>query len=108
MDLVKKKCKPCNKKEPPLKESEVQSLSKSIQGWEVIDQHHLKKSFQFEDFISALVFTNQVGGVAEKENHHPDITLGWGKAEVKICTHAIDGLHENDFILAAKIDEMCA
>jgi 4a-hydroxytetrahydrobiopterin dehydratase len=73
-------------------------------GWQVVDGHHLEKAYQFRDFVSALAFTNRVGAVAEEEGHHPDIYLGWGKVRLTIWTHAIDGLSESDFILAAKAD----
>ena len=71
--------------------------------WEVIDTHHLEKTILLKNFAEALTFTNQVGGIAEKEGHHPDIELGWGRVKIIIWTHKIDGLSESDFILAAKI-----
>jgi 4a-hydroxytetrahydrobiopterin dehydratase len=72
-------------------------------GWTVIEEHHLSKEFQFKDFAEALAFVNRVGEIAEREGHHPDIFLSWGKVHVEIWTHKIDGLTESDFILAAKI-----
>ena len=71
--------------------------------WEVIDTHHLEKTILLKNFAEALTFTNQVGSIAEKEGHHPDIELGWGRVKIIIWTHKIDGLSESDFILAAKI-----
>jgi len=71
----------------------------------VVDEHHLEKTFAFEDFRQALNYTNKVGEIAEHEGHHPDIYLGWGKVRLTIWTHKIDGLTESDFILAAKADE---
>jgi len=71
--------------------------------WEVIDNHHLEKTILLKNFAEALTFTNQVGSIAEKEGHHPDIELGWGRVKIIIWTHKIDGLSESDFILAAKI-----
>ena len=68
-------------------------------------EHHLSKGYKFPNFAAALAFVNRVGAVAESEGHHPDISFGWGYAELKIYTHAIDGLTESDFILAAKIDK---
>jgi len=76
-------------------------------GWELVDNHHIKRDFEFEDFQEALDFVNLVGEVAEEQGHHPVINdFTWGKASVKLYTHKIDGLHENDFIMAARIDEM--
>ncbi len=69
-----------------------------------MDEHHLAKSFLFPDFKTALAFVNRVGEVAEQEGHHPDLALSWGRVDVRIYTHKIDGLTESDFILAAKID----
>ena len=71
--------------------------------WEVIDTHHLEKTILLKNFTEALTLTNQVGSIAEKEGHHPDIELGWGRVKIIIWTHKIDGLSESDFILAAKI-----
>ena len=71
--------------------------------WEVIDTHHLEKTILLKNFTEALTFTNQVGSIAEKEGHHPDIELGWARVKIIIWTHKIDGLSESDFILAAKI-----
>ena len=77
-----------------------------LPGWKVVDGHHLWKSFAFPDFRTALDFVNRAGAVAEAEGHHPDLFLSWGKADVKIWTHKIDGLTESDFVLAAKIDDL--
>ncbi len=74
--------------------------------WQVVDEHHLICSYKFPDFRSALVFVNRVGELAEQQGHHPDILLGWGKAEITTWTHAVDGLTESDFVLAAKIDRL--
>ena len=74
-------------------------------GWRVANEHHLEKEYTFPDFREALEFTNRVGEMAEKENHHPDIHLAWGKVKLTLWTHNIDGLSENDFILAAKADQ---
>ncbi|HUP50372.1 MAG TPA: 4a-hydroxytetrahydrobiopterin dehydratase [Thermoanaerobaculia bacterium] len=75
-------------------------------GWRVAGEHHLEKEFRFPDFAEALSFTNAVGAIAEREGHHPDIALAWGKVGVKIWTHKIDGLTRSDFVLAAKIDQI--
>ena len=74
--------------------------------WSVIDQHHIVRNFKFPDFRSALALVNKIGALAEEQGHHPDILLGWGKVEITLWTHAVDGLTESDFILAAKIDEI--
>lgn len=81
-------------------------LLQQLNNWEIIDEHHLFKSYKFEDFASALKWVNEVGELAEKEGHHPDIYLSWGKVDIKIWTHALNGLTENDFVLAAKIDSL--
>ena len=81
-------------------------LDKVDDRWSVVDDHHLEATFDFDDFEGALEFTNRAGAIAEDEGHHPEICLTWGEATVRIWTHAIDGLHENDFILAAKYDEL--
>ncbi len=103
-ELASKKCVPCKGGVPPLKGSELKELQKQLRGWDVIEEHHLYKTFKFPDFKTALTFTNKVGEVAEEEGHHPQICLTWGKVEIKIYTHKIQGLTESDFILAAKID----
>jgi len=105
-DLASKSCVPCRGGVPALKGKELEDLHRQIPDWQVINDHHLKRSFSFPDFVSALAFVNKVGEVAEKEGHHPDILLSWGKAEVTTWTHKIDGLTESDFILAAKIDKL--
>lgn len=104
-ELAKKACVPCRGGVPPLTSAQIQPLLEQIEGWEAVESHHLRKSFQFPDFKKALDFVNRVGEIAEREGHHPDILLSWGKAEVSIWTHKIDGLTESDFILAAKINE---
>jgi 4a-hydroxytetrahydrobiopterin dehydratase len=104
MDLAKKKCIPCTKEMPSLKGSALEPyVSALASSWEVVGEHHLVRQFLFKNFVQALAFVNQVGLIAEKEQHHPDIYLSWGKVRVELWTHKIDGLSENDFILAAKI-----
>lgn len=101
------KCVPCQGGVPPLKGEELQSFYQDLNnGWEVVEEHHLKKRFIFQDFKTALAFVNQVGQMAEEIGHHPEITFGWGFAEVQIYTHKINGLHEADFIFAAKVDKL--
>jgi len=104
--LASKACKACSKETTPLKGDDLQQLSGQLDGnWKVVNEHHLERDFSFQDFRQALDFTNRVGEIAEKENHHPDIFLTYGKVGLKLWTHNIDGLSANDFILAAKVDE---
>lgn len=104
-DLANRSCVPCRGNSPPLDASQVQQLLERLGSpWRVVDNHHLEREFLFKDFREALAFANAAGAIAESENHHPDILTSWGKSTVRIWTHAIDGLTENDFILAAKIE----
>jgi len=104
-DLARKSCVPCKGGVPPLKGEPLSTLSKQLPEWEVVDEHHLRRAYAFPDFAKALAFVNRVGEVAEAEGHHPNIRFTWGKVEIEVFTHAIDGLTESDFILAAKIEE---
>jgi 4a-hydroxytetrahydrobiopterin dehydratase len=92
----------------PLKGEALASLGRQVDGWEVVEEHHIRKVFKFPDFRQALKFVNQLGEIAEEQGHHPDVYLTWGKVEITIWTHAIGGLTESDFILAAKIDGLYA
>jgi 4a-hydroxytetrahydrobiopterin dehydratase len=104
-NLADRTCIPCKGGIPPLTPTQQQPLLEQLpQGWEVINAHHLQKTYCFPDFTTALAFTNRAGQIAENQNHHPEITLTWGVATIRIWTHKIDGLTESDFILAAKID----
>ncbi|HEX8707187.1 MAG TPA: 4a-hydroxytetrahydrobiopterin dehydratase [Pyrinomonadaceae bacterium] len=104
-ELANRECVPCRGGVPPLGGDEIAELSKGLSGWEVVAQHHLLKTYSFKDFREALDFVNRLGRLAEEQGHHPDICFGWGRAEITIYTHKIDGLTESDFILAAKIDK---
>lgn len=104
-ELVDKTCMPCRGGVPPLKGEALTRLQAQLDNWEVVDEHHLEKTYKFPDFRQALDFTVRVGEMAEQQGHHPDIYLAWGRVEIKIWTHKIDGLTESDFILAAKIDQ---
>lgn len=106
MSLSEKSCVPCRGGVPPLPADEVERLLGELDGWRVIEGHHLTKNFIFPDFARALALVNRVGAVAEQEGHHPDLYLTWGKVRIDIFTHAIDGLTESDFILAAKLDRL--
>ncbi len=106
-DLASKTCIPCRGGVPALKGNELTTLLKMLDdGWKTINEHHLEKNYAFPDFKQALAFTNRVGDLAEQQGHHPDIYLAWGKVVLTIWTHAIDGLTESDFILAAKADQV--
>ena len=105
-DLASKTCVPCRGGTPPLKGEDLDDLRRQVPEWEVLGEHHLRRRFQFKNFREALGFVNRVGELAEEQGHHPDVSFGWGYAEVTIFTHKIDGLTESDFILAAKISEL--
>lgn len=105
-DLAAKACVPCRGGVPPLKGEELASLQRQVDGWNVIEGHHITKTFTFPDFRGALTFVNRVGELAEEQGHHPDISLAWGKVGITTWTHKINGLTESDFILAAKIDQL--
>src|SRR5579883_1646519 len=90
--LAEKHCVPCKGGVPALKGEELEKMQGQVPGWQVVEQHHLTKSFSFPDFRTALDFVNRVGEIAEAEGHHPDLFLAWGKVDVKIWTHKVDGL----------------
>jgi 4a-hydroxytetrahydrobiopterin dehydratase len=103
--LADRKCDPCLPNDPPLATGHAGELLKELEdGWIIVDNHHLTKLYKFDDFASALHFVNQVGRVADEIGHHPDVHLSWGQVSLDIWTHVIEGLTENDFILAAKCD----
>ena len=109
-ELLKKKCVPCEGGILPFDISEIHKYQKKVDGWDINKEKKkiffLNKKFSFKNFLESQKFINEVGKISEKEGHHPDIKFGWGYAEIKITTHAIEGLSENDFILAAKIDQI--
>ena len=109
-DLINKKCVPCEGGVLPFDISQIHKYQKKVDGWDIISNEKkiffLIKRFIFINFLESQKFINKVGNLSEKEGHHPDITFGWGYAEIKITTHAIEGLSENDFILASKIDKI--
>lgn len=105
--LSQKHCIPCEGGVPPLEGRELDKLKTQLDhesaDWRIVEGKKLTKKFVFPDFASSLEFVNKIGRIAEEESHHPDITFGWGYAEVTIWTHKIDGLTESDFVLAAKL-----
>jgi len=109
-DLLNKKCVPCEGGALPFDISEIHKYQKKVDGWNILTDEKkiffLNKKFQFKNFLDSQNFVNKVGQISENEGHHPDISFGWGYAEIKITTHTIEGLSENDFILAAKIDQL--
>ena len=108
-DLLDKKCMPCEGGVSPFDISEIHKYQKKVDGWNVEknekNMFYLEKKFTFKNFLESQKFVNEVGKISEDEGHHPDISFGWGYAKIIITTHAIEGLSENDFILAAKIDK---
>ena len=109
-DLYKKKCVSCDGSVPPFDISQIHKYIKKVDGWIVKNNNeknfYLIKEFKFKNFIESQEFVNKVGYIAESEGHHPDIIFGWGYAKIKVFTHAIKGLAESDFILAAKVDQL--
>tara|TARA_Y100000591_G_scaffold220577_1_gene192030 strand:- start:181 stop:525 length:345 start_codon:yes stop_codon:yes gene_type:complete len=109
-DLTNKRCVPCEGGVKAFDITEIHKYQKKVDGWSVVkdekDNYLLEKKFIFKNFIQSQNFINEVGKISEQEGHHPDINFGWGYAKINITTHAIEGLSENDFILAAKIDEI--
>ena len=109
-DLADKKCIPCEGGIPSFDLKEIHKYLKKIDGWDVKTDddktYYLLKEFKFKNFLESQNFVNKVGNIAENEGHHPDIRFGWGYVGIKIFTHAINGLHESDFVLAAKIDKL--
>ena len=109
-DLLNKKCLPCEGGVLPFDISEIHKYQKKVDGWNIKEDekkiYFLVKNFIFQNFKDSQNFINKVGKISENENHHPDISFGWGYAKILITTHAIKGLSQNDFILAAKIDQV--
>lgn len=104
-DLAGKRCTPCREGMAALTAAESGGLATQLDGWTIRDGPRLYKKWTFRDFSTALGFVNRIGAIADAEDHHPDIALGWGRVEVELWTHAAGGLTENDFIVAAKIDQ---
>jgi len=104
--LADNTCEPCRGGTPALQGDGLEKLHTSVPKWTVTSEHHIHREFRFPDFKQALEFVNRVGEVAEEQGHHPDILLAWGKAEITLWTHKVDGLTKSDFIMAAKIDRL--
>lgn len=106
-NLAKKKCVPCEGDFPALTKAQAEDLMEQVPEWKLSeDATKLSRLYGFKDFAAALAFANEVGKVAEQEWHHPDLRVSWGKVEIELTTHSIRGLSENDFIVAAKIDQI--
>ncbi|NTW70359.1 MAG: 4a-hydroxytetrahydrobiopterin dehydratase [Chlorobiaceae bacterium] len=108
-ELKNKFCEPCREGSPPMPSTEINLLLKNIPGWEITEEDgisRLQRTFTFSDFMKALAFTNRVGELAEKEQHHPKLVTEWGRVTVIWWTHSVKGLHMNDFIMAARTSEL--
>jgi 4a-hydroxytetrahydrobiopterin dehydratase len=103
--LARKKCVPCRDGMPPLPDADASALLRELDGWTIEPGPRLAKKWKFPNFATALEFVNRIGVIADAEDHHPDVSLGWGRVGIELWTHAAGGLTENDFIVAAKIDE---
>ena len=109
--LANERCTACRSDSPPVTEAEIQQLQPQVPDWMLVERENirrLERTFRFRDFAQALSFTNSVGALAEAEGHHPAILTEWGQVTVTLWTHAIRGLHRNDFVMAAKIDSLAA
>jgi 4a-hydroxytetrahydrobiopterin dehydratase len=105
--LASRTCVPCRGGVPPLGTEAVEDFRKGLDGaWRVVEGKRLEREFRFTNFRRAMEFAQAIGAVAEEQRHHPDLCIGWGYVRVSLLTHAIGGLHQNDFILAAKIDRL--
>lgn len=102
--LASQKCVPCREGTAPLTGSALSAAVEKLPGWSVTLAHHLERSYPFPDFLKGLAFVNRVAAVAEEAGHHPDLLLRWGEVKVMLWTHAIDGLSDADFVLAARIE----
>ncbi|HEX2921449.1 MAG TPA: 4a-hydroxytetrahydrobiopterin dehydratase [Bacteroidales bacterium] len=105
--LAEKKCIPCEGNVPALGENEINEFRSQISAdWKIVDNRKIKREFSFVNYKHTIDFVNRVAGIAEEEGHHPDMYVFFGRVEIELWTHSIGGLTENDFILAAKIDEI--
>jgi 4a-hydroxytetrahydrobiopterin dehydratase len=106
MSLLTKKCVPCEVGGAPLSHDQIVKLAPEVGDWQVVEDRLIKKQFKFKDFKQAIVFVNRIADLAEAEGHHPDINVSYNKVFIELWTHAVKGLSENDFILAAKINKL--
>lgn len=108
MDLINKHCVPCEGGDPPLSDEKENELISQVQEWSLLRDgaHKLTRQFKFKNFKESIVFVNKIADLAEEEGHHPDIKIVWNKVQLDLFTHAVGGLSENDFIMAAKIDRI--
>jgi 4a-hydroxytetrahydrobiopterin dehydratase len=106
--LADRPCVPCRGGLPPLDVAAIAPLLAQLDGWVAPGEHHLEKTYRVKNFARALALVNRIGAIAEEQNHHPDVTLAWGRVGVTIWTHKINGLTESDFIFAAKCDRAFA
>ena len=105
-ELAERSCTHLKEDAQPLEGDALDDMAEQLPDWDVEDEERIWRLFEFPDFATALAFVNQVGTLAEQQHHHPDINLSWGTVRVELSTHSIGGLSENDFILAAKIDQI--
>jgi 4a-hydroxytetrahydrobiopterin dehydratase len=107
--LAARQCIPCRGGVPPIPAERIEALRAGISSdWHVVDGHHLLREIPVKNFRQSLALANRIGDVAESQGHHPDLLVSWGKLTVTLFTHVIGGIHENDFIMAARIDELLA
>jgi len=104
-DLTQKKCEPCEGGVPPMSDEQAEEFLQKVPGWGK-EGKKIQREFKFKDFVEAMKFVNKVAELAESEDHHPDIHIYWNKVQLVLWTHAIGGLSENDFIVAAKVNEL--
>jgi 4a-hydroxytetrahydrobiopterin dehydratase len=104
-NLTNQRCKPCDRGTPPLSTIEIQQLLKQLEGW-IQESLLITKTFEFENYYQTMAFVNAVAWLSHREDHHPDIKVGYNKCRIEYSTHAVGGLSENDFICAAKVDAM--
>lgn len=107
-DLAHKTCSPCSGRGSPMEYTAATALLRRLPGWAIEEEHHLSRTYRFKDFKRALAFVNEVGELAEREGHHPDISISFGRVRLDLFTHKVNGLTENDFVLAAKVDALIA
>ena len=107
-ELADRQCVPCKGGVPPLTAEVMGPLLAQLDGWTVVEGHHLHKRYTLKSFAEALALVNRIGAIAEEQQHHPDLLLAWGRVDVTIWTHKIDGLTESDFVFAAKCDRAAA